>query len=166
MGHSVFLQHRRSQIQHKMQDLKMKDHRNMTRRWSTSVISGQIITIEKCFSVQRLRLPRHKHVTDWERRVSGRSEHCQQLVVSCGHDLKRGVEVDFFGDLQNVKLPCRGEQQCCAIFPSIRNSTVKVVSVQLGCFVLSRQSQRELLEASVASAGGAYTWHFRRHERD
>ena len=39
-------------------------------------------------------------------------------------DLKRGVEVDIFGDLQHVKLPCRGEQQCCFIFLSIRNSTL------------------------------------------
>ena len=31
-----------------------------------------------------------------------------------------------------------------------------------GCFVLWCRRPRELLEASVASGGGAYTWHFQR----
>ena len=68
-------------------------------------VRNKIAHCSKHGSVQRVRLPCHKHVTDWERRVSGRNEHCQQLIVNCGHDLRRGVKVDVFGDLQHVKLP-------------------------------------------------------------
>jgi len=92
--------------------------------------------------IGRIRLIRVVHIQDWERRVSTRGEHCQQLVVNSRHDLKRGVGVDFVGDLQQVKLLCRSKQQCCSTFPSVGNSTVELVAVQLGvtaaseCFVL------------------------------
>ena len=56
----------------------------------------------------------------------------QTLSVNSRHDLKRGVEVDFFGDPQHVKLLCRSEQQCSSIFPSVGKSMAEVVTVQLG----------------------------------
>jgi len=62
---------------------------------------------------------KHVSVIDRERLRLQRDKHCQQLIVNSRHDLKRGVEVDFFGDLQHVKLLCRNEQQCCSVFPSI-----------------------------------------------
>ena len=95
-------------------------------------VRNKIAHCSKYSSVQRVRLSRHKRATDWERRVSTTDEHCQQLIVNSRHDLKRGIEVDCFADLQRVKLPCRSEQQCCSIFPSIGSSTVEVVTVQLG----------------------------------
>ena len=49
------------------------------------------------------------------RSVSTSGEHSQQLIVNSQDDLECGVEVDFFGDLQHVKLLCRSEQQCCCI---------------------------------------------------
>jgi len=76
--------------------------------------------------------------------VSTSGEHSQQLIVNSRHDLKRGVEVDFFGDLQHVKLLCRSEQQCCSIFPSIGKSTAEVVTVQLGVPAASYVRRRHL----------------------
>ena len=81
-------------------------------------------------------------IQDWERRVSTRGEHCQQLVVNSRHDLKRGVEVDFVGDLLHVKLLCRSKQQCCSTFPSVGNSTVELVAVQLGVTAASECFRR------------------------